>query len=44
MYRATYTVINICTVYNMFNECDEAIQIVKNGISQHGSSHMEMIQ
>lgn len=44
MYRATYTVVNICTVYNMFNECYEAIQIVINAISPHGYSCMETIQ
>lgn len=44
MYRATYTAVNICTVYNMFNECYEAIQIVINAISQHDCCCMEIIQ
>ena len=44
MYRATYPVVNICTVYNMFNGSYEAVQIVINAIPQQDYSCMEKIQ
>lgn len=41
---ATCTVVNICTVHSILNECHENVQIVISKISQHGYTCMENIQ